>query len=63
MRQKKTTAEHTTSYSTAEERTALMGKINSYNEGQSPAHQIKLVSNCVLLINVCSSLYILSVIM
>ena len=51
MRQKETTAQSTTSYATAEERTALMGKINSYNEGQSPAHQIKLVSECDLYVN------------
>ena len=43
LRQKQTSAEKTSSYHTAEERTSLMAKINSYNEGQSPAHQIKLV--------------------
>lgn len=43
LRQKQTSAEQKTSYHTAEERTSLMAKINSYNEGQSPAHQIKLV--------------------
>ena len=43
LRQKQTSAEQTSAYHTAEERTSLMAKINSYNEGQSPAHQIKLV--------------------
>lgn len=43
LRQKQTRAEQTSAYPTAEERTSLMAKINSYNEGQSPAHQIKLV--------------------